>query len=168
MALTSANLGSNLGLSKPVGLDFFDDVRPVHGPIYRISGSQCQRLCDKYLGHDSPMETFADRVRAARKAAKLNQKQLATKSGLSQTTISDIERGRNEGSRDIFALAKALKVNAEWLQRGVGLMKDQIGENPICARFAWVYEHVTDEGRAFLENAVAVASVAYLRPGIKA
>lgn len=66
------------------------------------------------------MEKFADRVRRARKDAGLTQKQLAAASGLSQTTISDIERGRNETSADVVALARALKVLAEWLADGKG------------------------------------------------
>lgn len=59
-------------------------------------------------------------MREARKRLKLTQKQLAAASGVSQTTISDIERGRNETSADIVALARALKVTAEWLADGVG------------------------------------------------
>lgn len=66
------------------------------------------------------MKTFAERVKAQRKQAGLNQQQLAKISGLSQTTISDIERARNEGSRDVVRLAHALKVSAEWLITGLG------------------------------------------------
>lgn len=50
----------------------------------------------------------------------MTQKQLASASGLSQTTISDIERGRNDSSADIVPLARALGVNAEWLADGRG------------------------------------------------
>lgn len=66
------------------------------------------------------METFGDRVREARKKRGMTQKQLASASGLSQTTISDIERGRNDSSADIVPLARALGVNAEWLADGRG------------------------------------------------
>lgn len=66
------------------------------------------------------METFGSRVRETRKALKWTQKQLATAAGLSQTTISDIERGRNDSSADIIALARALRVSAEWLAEGRG------------------------------------------------
>lgn len=66
------------------------------------------------------METFGDRVREARKKRGMTQKQLAAASGLSQTTISDIERGRNASSADIVALARAVGVSAEWLADGRG------------------------------------------------
>jgi SOS-response transcriptional repressor LexA len=66
------------------------------------------------------MNTFATRVKARRAELGLNQTQLARKAGLSQTTISDIERGRNEGSAEIVALASALSCSAEWLKTGTG------------------------------------------------
>jgi transcriptional regulator with XRE-family HTH domain len=78
------------------------------------------------------MESFADRVKGARKSAGLTQKQLAGISGLSQTTISDIERGRNETSADVVALARALGVLAEWLADGKGprTLSEATGQPP--------------------------------------
>lgn len=64
------------------------------------------------------MSTFRERVRSRRKEIGLSQKALAERSGLSQTTISDIERGRNDGSREIIALARTLNVQAQWLAYG--------------------------------------------------
>lgn len=78
------------------------------------------RPCGGLIYHNCDMETFAHRVRQSRKAAGLTQRELALKTGLSQTTISDIERGRNETSADIVALARALRVLAEWLADGKG------------------------------------------------
>jgi transcriptional regulator with XRE-family HTH domain len=51
-------------------------------------------------------------VRQARERAKLTQDELATASGLDQTTISDFETGRNTNPRlkTIRALAKALRI----------------------------------------------------------
>lgn len=83
----------------------------------RSSGN---RLCATKINHNCDMKTFADRVRSARKAARLTQKQLGAASGLSQTTISDIERGRNETSADVVSLARVLGVLAEWLAEGRG------------------------------------------------
>jgi SOS-response transcriptional repressor LexA len=70
------------------------------------------------------MGTFSDRVREARKELGLTQIQLAAAAGLSQTTISDIERGRNDSSADIVSLARAIGVRAEWLADGRGPRKD--------------------------------------------
>lgn len=78
------------------------------------------RLSVFYLYHNCDMDTFGSRVRETRKALKWTQKQLASAAGLSQTTISDIERGRNDSSADIIALARSLRVSAEWLADGRG------------------------------------------------
>lgn len=51
-------------------------------------------------------------VREARERAKMTQDDLAAASGLDQTTISDLETGRNTNPRlkTIKALARALKI----------------------------------------------------------
>lgn len=66
------------------------------------------------------MNTFGTRLREARKAANLTQKELAKKAGVSQTTISDAERGRNAGSTEAATLAAVLKVEPIWLTDGKG------------------------------------------------
>lgn len=62
--------------------------------------------------------TLATNLKEIRKSRKLTQKQLATKAGVSQTTISDIERERNQSSLELPAIAKALKVSVEDLLHG--------------------------------------------------
>lgn len=64
------------------------------------------------------METFGERVKSRRKKKGWKQHELAKAAGLSQTTISDIERGRNEGSTEVASLAKALGCRVEWLAKG--------------------------------------------------
>ena len=71
------------------------------------------------------MNTFSERVRSRRKELGLSQKDLADATGLSQTTISDIERGRNDGSREVVALAKVLRVQPQWL--AYGLLPKELG-----------------------------------------
>lgn len=64
--------------------------------------------------HNSDMEklnTFSDRLRYARKRREMTQFELGKKSGLSQATISDIERGRNYGSTESVLLASILGVS---------------------------------------------------------
>lgn len=78
------------------------------------------RLCGRFFYHNSDMNSFRDRVRKKRIELGLSQAELAKASGMSQTTISDIERGRNDGSREIVALAGALRVSSEWLSTGKG------------------------------------------------
>lgn len=63
------------------------------------------------------MKTLGESVKSERKKAGLTQEDLAKKAGLSQSTISDIERGRNESSREVMAIADALGVTVEDLFR---------------------------------------------------
>lgn len=123
MALTCTTLVSNDHLGHPMRLDALNHFRPIsiHNRQYRISGIKSQRLSDNYLNHNSDMgNTFGGRVKQARLDLKLSQTTLAKKSGVSQTTISDIERGRNDGSKDIVQIAGALRKTPEYLLLGKG------------------------------------------------
>lgn len=64
--------------------------------------------------------TIGERLREARKARKLSQEALARLAQISQTTISDLERGRNTSSTELPALAAVLGVSALWLATGKG------------------------------------------------
>lgn len=64
------------------------------------------------------MESFGQRVIRLRKARGWSQTHLGTLAGLSQSTISDIERGRNKGSTEIVKLATALGISSEALLTG--------------------------------------------------
>lgn len=66
------------------------------------------------------MNTFGERLKAARKAHGITQAELAKLAGISQTTIADIERGRNKGSTEVLKLAKSLEVSPDWLATGKG------------------------------------------------
>lgn len=64
------------------------------------------------------MENFNERFKRLRRATGLVQKDFARRAGVSQATISDIERGRNEGSDKIVELALALGVSPTYLKTG--------------------------------------------------
>jgi transcriptional regulator with XRE-family HTH domain len=64
--------------------------------------------------------SIGTRLKQARKAAQLTQIELAAKSGLKQSTISDLEKGKSSGSTSVAALAQALGVSALWLETGRG------------------------------------------------
>lgn len=67
------------------------------------------------------MNTFGDRVRARRTELGMTQGSLAKAVGMkSQSGIGNIECGRNDGSRFLLPLSKALKVRPLWLQYGQG------------------------------------------------
>ena len=66
------------------------------------------------------METIAARAKAARKFAKMTQKQAEAASGVKQSNISKIERGDTGRSMGLLALARAYRVDPNWLDTGDG------------------------------------------------
>ena len=68
------------------------------------------------------IKTFGDRVRDRRNELELAQEDLAKAAGISQSTIAQIENGRNKGTKHILALARALEVRPEWLEEESGEM----------------------------------------------
>lgn len=61
-----------------------------------------------------------DRLKQARKNARLSQVELAEKVGIKQSSISEIERGLTRTSGYLIQIAKALDVDPLWLSQGVG------------------------------------------------
>ena len=61
------------------------------------------------------------RIRAARKALKLNQLEFANRIGLSQTALSMIEVGNNPiTNKNIKLICATFNVNEQWLRTGIG------------------------------------------------
>ncbi|KGA00856.1 hypothetical protein KP05_16715 [Cobetia amphilecti] len=65
---------------------------------------------------------FKDRLKAARKYAKLTQVQLAERVGIDQTSVSDLERGKSRKTGYAAEIAHVLGVSARWLTTGEGEM----------------------------------------------
>lgn len=65
-----------------------------------------------------PMTTLGDRLKQARRKARLTQQQLEARSGVSQQMISKLERGGSDETAGIVRLAMALGVSPEWLEFG--------------------------------------------------
>jgi len=72
---------------------------------------------------------LAQRLLLSRRDLDWDQKELSAKSGISQTYISQIERGRkiNIGIDVVFALAEALGVTVPYL---LGISDDPLGQSP--------------------------------------
>ena len=68
------------------------------------------------------MKTFAERMVLARTNKGLTQGELAKKSGVSQSSIGNIEAGLRLSSRKVASIASALGVSPIWLAEGRGLM----------------------------------------------
>ena len=76
------------------------------------------------------------RIRAARRARKLSQRQLAERIGVNRCTVGDWERERQQPSHPLLrALCQALDVSADWLLFGpeTGLLIEDIE----CDRSEW-------------------------------
>lgn len=68
--------------------------------------------------------TIGQRVRQARKAARLNQTELAEKIGVKQATISELEIRHAASSKHLVDIALALGVSPVWLATGEGSMHE--------------------------------------------
>lgn len=69
------------------------------------------------------MKTVAERLQHARDLKGWSQAQLAAASGLSQSTIGNIEAGTRKAKGSLPEIAKALGVNHDWLANDIGDMK---------------------------------------------
>lgn len=88
--------------------------------IIAIAFKHVNSLCVYFFDHNCVMTTLAKRLAEERHSAGLSQTALAKKAGCSQTTVADIERGRNSESTKLARIAAALGLHAVWLQRGTG------------------------------------------------
>lgn len=77
------------------------------------------------------MKTLAARLAWAREKKRLSQAELAKKSGVSQSTIGNLEAGIRLTARSITAIATALGVNPVWLAEGKGIaaVTDQLTDD---------------------------------------
>lgn len=67
-----------------------------------------------------PTETGGDRIKAARKFRELSQQDLAKLAGVSNGTIGNVETNARKKPYELSAIARALRTNLDWLERGVG------------------------------------------------
>lgn len=66
-------------------------------------------------------EDIGKRIRHVREhELKMSQKELASVTGVPQTTLSKLERGKQDGSSDVALIAKHIGVCALWLSHGYG------------------------------------------------
>ncbi|WP_193771186.1 LexA family protein [Candidatus Magnetaquicoccus inordinatus] len=73
--------------------------------------------------------TLSERIQTARKQAKLTQKELADRVGISQTAVHKLECGRSKSSRNTVSIALTCGVDPIWLDSGRGEMS-LVGANP--------------------------------------
>lgn len=88
------------------------------------------------------MSTLGENLKKIRKAKKLTQKDLAQKSGVKQSVISDLETGNAKSTGSILELANALGVTAEELKKGVVGEIEKANVIPVSPRMAPVLSWV--------------------------
>jgi transcriptional regulator with XRE-family HTH domain len=89
-------------------------------PIFPTSGRWSNERVKQ--GGDNP-RTFGERLKSARKAARLTQAQLAELAGIGQPQVSDLEGDDYEASVATAQLAHATGVEGLWLATGKGPRK---------------------------------------------
>lgn len=88
------------------------------------------------------MTTLGENLKKIRKAKKMTQKELAQKSGVKQSVISDLETGNAKSTGSILELANALGVTAEELKKGLFDTNELTNVLPIKAHMAPVLSWV--------------------------
>lgn len=79
------------------------------------------------------MNSLAKRLKYARSLREMTQQNLANLSGIKQSDISKIELGSIQKTTSISALARALRVQIDWLDIGEGSMESHVVQEPRAA-----------------------------------
>ena len=109
------------------------------------------------------------RIQAARKAKGLTLKQLGDIIGISESAVSNIERGRNKPSGStLILLCEKLGIDREWLETGEGdmfaptaeqaetaRMIESISESPAMRSLLAAWAQLNDENKAVFERFAA-------------
>ena len=82
---------------------------------YRRTDNRVNSPTDNIFGKHTNMSTFGQRLKSARKTAKLSQTKLGETVGLSQSVISDLESGAQNETALVVQLAVACGVDPVWL-----------------------------------------------------
>jgi transcriptional regulator with XRE-family HTH domain len=86
-----------------------------------------------FEGQITDVMTLAERMKQAREKSGLTQTELAKKVGVSQGTIANLESGFRKQPRNLLALARALNVDADWLDGGKASYRSPELTNPPLA-----------------------------------
>lgn len=109
------------------------------------------------------------RIQAARKAKGLTLKQLGDIIGISESAVSNIERGRNKPSGStLILLCEKLGIDREWLETGEGDMFapvseqdetakliESISDSPAMRSLLETWAQLSDENKAVFERFAA-------------
>lgn len=119
-----------------------NDAYPVHSEIISANRYLVNRNSDPICNQNSDMDTFGERLRQARKAAKLTQAAAAKKAGMSQPALSELESGRYPSSTFTAQLAHVYGINARWLAEGRGARDSDTPSVEVSETDAWPFATV--------------------------
>ena len=117
------------------------------------------------------------RIQAARKAKGLTLKQLGDIIGISESAVSNIERGRNKPSGStLILLCEKLGIDREWLETGEGemfaptteqaetaRMIESISDSPAMRSLLATWAQLSDHNKAVFEEYAAAYVEEYNR-----
>ena len=93
-----------------------------------------------------------DRIRAVRKARKLNQTEFGKKIGATQAMVTSYETGRVVPSDTVLKLiCKEYGVSYAWLKNGEGPMEDPLPEDAALDRLTETYRALPDRLKAMVD-----------------
>jgi transcriptional regulator with XRE-family HTH domain len=84
---------------------------------------------DRHFYYSLDMKTLAERLAWARAKKDISQERLATLSGVSQSTIGNLEAGLRSSARKLPQIANALGVSALWLAEGLGEINQSVNKS---------------------------------------
>ena len=101
--------------------------------------------------------TIGQRIKKTRLEFPMTQKELASKAGIAQPTLSELERGDSSGSSHLASIAAALGVSALWLEKEKGPKYPIKNISPKEMLLVIAYREATDEGKTFIDMACSSA-----------
>lgn len=123
-ALVDAELCGGLVLRAEIGDEIFINCAhdiPPYGNTHTVAHENTH-LQEYGNAPDTRLMELKDRIKRARAHAHLTQAELAVKVGMDQTSISNLERGKSQGSNFIAQIASVCGVSAIWLAEEKGPM----------------------------------------------
>ncbi|TCL45404.1 helix-turn-helix domain-containing protein [Harryflintia acetispora] len=91
---------------------------------------------------------IGDRIKAIRKQLQINQTDFANQIGLTQTTLSMLESGKNTlTDKNIKLICSVFHISESWLRNGEGEM---FSSSPYIKEFSEIFEGLLPETQQFL------------------
>lgn len=104
---------------------------------------------------NADMSTFGARLHEARKNIGLSQKEVATRTGIGQSLLSELENDHYQTSGYVFQLASLYKVSARWLAEGKGpreISAVELLDDPEMERLLKLHSQADDATQSLIHH----------------